>query len=97
MKVKQWIVSGDNQDDVVVGRRRREEAEVEIVLRIGWNPRKGSFKFFVRINLSSLRKKPGGHLTMKELLWNSPLQRPVTEDVVQFVVSLYELKEIDFY
>ena len=89
-KVKQWIVSGDNQDDVEVGSLTNcptpEEEEVERVLGIGWNPRKGSFKFSVRISLSSLRKKPRlrPDLTIKELLWDSSLPRSVIEKIILF-------------
>ena len=76
MKVKQWIVSGDNQDDVEVGSLIKcltpEKAEVERVLGIIWNPKKDSFKLSVRINLSPLKKKSrvGPDLKKKELKTN---------------------------
>ena len=50
MKIKRWIVSGDNQDDVEVGSLvnclTTEEAEVERVLGIIWNPRKNFLQVF---------------------------------------------------
>ena len=33
----------------------------------------------------------------KELLWDSPLPRSVTENFIQSFVSLYKLEEIDFH
>ena len=76
MKVKQWIVSGDNQDDVEVGSLTNcltpEKAEVERVLGIIWNQQKDSFKLSVRINLSPLKKKStvGPDVTKEELMTN---------------------------
>ena len=62
-----------------------------------FDSRKGSLKFSVRISLSSVRKKPRVRpdLTMKELLWDSPLPRSVIESTVQIFASLYKLKEND--
>ena len=76
MKVKQWIVSGDNQNDVEVRSLTncltREKAEVERVLGIIWNQQKDSFKLSVRINLSPLKKKStvGPDVTKEELMTN---------------------------
>ena len=59
--MKQWIISGDNQDGVEVRGLANclttEEAEVERVLGIVWNQRRDSFKFSVTINLLPLKKK----------------------------------------
>lgn len=73
MKVKKWIVSGDNQDEVEVGDLSNcltpEEVGVEGVLEIIWNPRRDSFKISVRINLSPLKKsQEGPDLSKAELL-----------------------------
>ena len=76
MKVKQWIVSGDNQYDEEVGSLTDclapEKAEVERVLGIIWNQQKDSFKLSVRINLSPLKKKStvGPDVTKEELMTN---------------------------
>lgn len=60
MKVKKWIVSEDNQDEVEVGSLLNcliPEDEIERVLGIIWSPGRDSFEFSVRINLSPPRKK----------------------------------------
>ena len=76
MKVKQWIVSGEHQDDVEEGSLINcltpEKAEVERVLGIIWNPKIYSFKLSVRIHLSLLKKKSrvGPDRTKEELMTN---------------------------
>ena len=78
MKVKRWIVSGDSQGKVEVGKLSDdltlEDADIELVLGIVWQPGRDVFKFSVKINLSPLRKKSriGADLSKKELLTSPP-------------------------
>ena len=78
MKVKMWIVSGDSQGEVEVGNLSDnltlEDAEIERVLGIVWQPERDVFKFSVKINLSPLQKKSrrGPDLSKDELLTSPP-------------------------
>ena len=60
MKIKKWIFSGDDQNNIKVGsimdKLTTKDVELERVLGVLWNPRKGVFKFSVKINLRPNRK-----------------------------------------
>ena len=78
MKVKRWIVSGDSQGEVEAGNLSDnltlEDAEIEQVLGVAWQPGRDVFKFSMKINLSPLRKKSwkGPDLSKEELLTSPP-------------------------
>ena len=74
MKVKRWIVSGDSQGEVedryLSDNLMVENAGIERVLGVVWQPGRDVFKFSVKINLSPLRKKSqtGPNLSKEEVL-----------------------------
>ena len=61
MMVKRWIVCGDSQGEVEAGNLSDnltlEDAEIEQVLGVAWQPGRDVFKFSMKINLSPLLKK----------------------------------------
>ena len=77
MKVKKWVISGDKTDSVNMGESEdcsTGEIETERMLGILWEPEKDIFRFRVRINLTSLKKKErlGPDLTKHELMNDPP-------------------------
>ena len=81
MPVKGWIFSGDDdrkEEEIEMGDVTNcltaEDQEMERVLGVLWCPKKDTFKFQVRINLSPMKKKSrsGPDLTREDFLNNPP-------------------------
>ena len=79
MRIKNWIYSGDvaGQVDIgeIAGSLPLEENGVERMLGVVWEPGRDVFKFVVRINLSTLKKKSrlGPDISRQELVENPPV------------------------
>ena len=78
MRIKSWTFSGDKADHMdigdIAGNLPSEEQGIERMLGIMWDPAHDVFKFAVRINLSTLRKKTrtGPDICQQELIENPP-------------------------
>ena len=78
MKVKRWVYSGDKETMMEIGdvaeNMTLEDTSSERMLGINRDPAEDVFRFSVRINLTTLKKKTraGPDLTKQELLKNPP-------------------------
>ena len=78
MKIKKWVFSGDEDLPMDIGdldgRLPVEDAAAERMLGIVWDPAEDVFRFMVRINLSTLKKKirSGPDLSKQQLMDNPP-------------------------
>ena len=78
MRIKKWIYSGENTQHVDIGEISGslplEDSGIERMLGVMWDPKSDSFRFAVRINLSTLKKKSriGPDISREELLEKPP-------------------------
>ena len=76
--IKEWIFSGNSTETVGIGDLSNnvpiEDIEMERMLGISWDPSADVFRFQVRINLSTLKKKSrvGPDITRQQLLEDPP-------------------------
>ncbi|XP_037774993.1 uncharacterized protein LOC119572051 [Penaeus monodon] len=84
-KIKHWIISGDDFQDVE--RKRLNNSDQEKVLGLIWNSAADYFSFKIKLNFSRKRIKIG---------WDDPVSQPEREQWKVYFKEMYEVERIHF-